>query len=210
MMVLQIDYQSELLTFSVGYLVILMTPGPNLLVIAMTAAERGLRGSFLLCAGITAGAGATGACLLGVASLLQSLGAWWVIGQMVAGVILIRAAARLLFGEAEASRARASTAILFLAGLMISSTNPITFAYFSAAALSPLAGSQGGILAATVSIIVLTFLRSVGVAALAGSACVKRTVGNHAGRLRMSSAVLLAMLGGMMIWPGLSLVLHVL
>jgi hypothetical protein len=49
--------------FLLAYLAILVTPGPNLLVIAGVAALRGLRGALPICLGIALGAGTLNAAL---------------------------------------------------------------------------------------------------------------------------------------------------
>jgi hypothetical protein len=53
----------ELAKFFAGYVVVLATPGPNLLAVAGIAALRGLREVWSLCLGIALGAGALNAAL---------------------------------------------------------------------------------------------------------------------------------------------------
>ncbi len=76
--------------FLLGYLVILVTPGPNMLVVGGVAALRGVRGALPICCGIAMGAAAPVADIALVAAGITSRAPDWdVAGRWLAVGLLI-------------------------------------------------------------------------------------------------------------------------
>ena len=75
---------SLIVGFLAGYLVILVTPGPNMLAVAGIASLQGVRGAAPFCAGVALGAGALGAALLlAIGAAADAVRIWEVAARMV-------------------------------------------------------------------------------------------------------------------------------
>ncbi|RYI99613.1 MAG: hypothetical protein EON47_16260, partial [Acetobacteraceae bacterium] len=71
-----LESSARLWDFLLGYLVVLATPGPNLLVIGGVAAMRGMRGAVPLCLGVALGAGALSAAIAATIGAGGGSAAW--------------------------------------------------------------------------------------------------------------------------------------
>ena len=81
---------SLIVGFLAGYLVILVTPGPNMLAVAGIASLQGVRGAAPFCAGIALGAGALGAALLlAIGAAADAVRTWEVAARMVGALLLL-------------------------------------------------------------------------------------------------------------------------
>ncbi|SDC40095.1 LysE family translocator [Belnapia rosea] len=182
--------------FLLAYLAILVTPGPNLLVVAGVAALRGLRGALPLCLGIALGAGTLNAAMgatLGAAPLTPD---WSLAGRLLSAAMLLWVAfsiARAQPPDAVRAAHRAQGAE-FGAGFCTAVTNPITAAFFAAQFLGPL--SQGGDLRllAPLAVAATALAVSLGCAALlAQPACQRAALAWHR-PIRLIAAITLVLM----------------
>lgn len=149
-------FQRELAIFLLGYFVILVTPGPNLLVIGSIAALRGVRGALPLCLGVSLGAAALSAVLLAAVRVAPA-GAWYLAIRVGAALLLLWLALKIASKKSPATTPELSAGAAFAefgAGFFTAATNPVTIGYFTAHFLGPL--SLGGRLRATVPLSVMT------------------------------------------------------
>ena len=163
-----VEAGARLWDFLLGYLVVLATPGPNLLVIGGVAALRGMRGALPLCLGVALGAGALSAAIAATIGA-GSGGAAWNAGCRLLGAGLLLwvawTVARSRPPDPAALRDRAARTAEFGAAFCTAATNPLTAAFFAAQFLGPL--SAGGSLRVMVPVSVataaLTFFLAVAV-----------------------------------------------
>ncbi|MCB4825036.1 LysE family translocator [Roseicella aerolata] len=133
----------RLLDFLLGYLVILVTPGPNMLVVGGVAALRGVRGALPICCGIAMGAAALVASIALVAAGVTSrdpewevAGRWLAVGLLAWGAVFV---ARLRPPGETTMPGRRSGVAAFGTGFCTAATNPLTAAFCAAQAIGPLA-----------------------------------------------------------------------
>lgn len=127
-------------TFALGYLLILLVPGPNMLALGALAGLRGMRGAMPLCLGMAAGA----ACLAALICVaLAPIAAGPEAAIAGATALLITAALLLPRREAgdppAAPGSRRETVGGCAAGFLTALTNPVTAGYFAAQIGGPLA-----------------------------------------------------------------------
>jgi threonine/homoserine/homoserine lactone efflux protein len=150
--------------FLIGYLVIIVTPGPNFVAIAGIAALRGFWATTPMVLGISVGAGCSAGIFLatlGQGSLdpfVQSVGRW--IGAALLGFIALRILQGSFTPVAKQKASPVSVGATLCAGFVTGVTNPLTNAYFIAQYLGPAQGlgtTLAGLLtvAAAVTIMVL-------------------------------------------------------
>ncbi len=183
--------------FLLAYLAILVTPGPNLLVIAGVAALRGLRGALPICLGIALGAGTLNAAL--AATLLTAPVAMADrngLGRMAAATLLLVVA--FAIGRTRppgAGRAvRCAQGAEFGAGFCTALTNPITAAFFAAQLLGPLALADGLIPVLPLAVAATALAVSLGLATLlARPACQRFALAWQRPIRLVSAAMLVAM-----------------
>jgi threonine/homoserine/homoserine lactone efflux protein len=129
----------ELGAFLLGYLFIMVSPGPNMVAIGTIAALEGLGSALPMIAGIACGVGGLASFVLAVSELMQ-VEALSPALQFLAGLMLLTVAwavsrTRNLAQTEGTSRPRSNGQglALFLAGFSTAASNPITIAYFAAA-----------------------------------------------------------------------------
>lgn len=159
--------------FLLGYLLVLATPGPNLLVIAGVAALRGWRGALPLCLGVSLGAGALNALVAATLGALAGAGAgaagWMAAGHLLGAALLLWVAvsvARSRPPDPGLVQRRAAHGAEFGAGFCTALTNPLTAAYFAAQFLGPLASAGGLRLVVPLSVASTALAFFLGVAGL--------------------------------------------
>lgn len=143
--------------FLLGYLVVLATPGPNLLVIGGVAALRGMRGALPLCLGVALGAGVLSAAIAATIGAGSGSTAWNAGCRLLGAGLLLWVAwsvARSRPPDPAALRDRAARTAEFGAAFCTAATNPLTAAFFAAQFLGPL--SAGGSLRVMVPLSVAT------------------------------------------------------
>jgi threonine/homoserine/homoserine lactone efflux protein len=129
--------------FVLGYVAILLTPGPNVLAIGGLAALRGLRATLPLCAGIACGASVLALLICFAASWGRTSPAIDHGARAVAAGLLLYVAARLLLQRradltAHVALPARDALATFMAGLATAATNPITAAFFASQFLDAL------------------------------------------------------------------------
>lgn len=157
--------------FLLGYVLVLATPGPNLLVIAGVAALRGLRGALPLCLGVALGAGTLNAVVAATLGALAGAGAapWLEAGHWIGAGLLLWVAvsvARSRPPDPAVVQRRATHGAEFGAGFCTALTNPMTAAYFAAQFLGPLAATGKLRLLVPISVTTTAMVFFLGVAAL--------------------------------------------
>ena len=148
-------FARSLLVFLLGYVTILATPGPNLLVIGSVAALRGVRGVVPLCLGVSLGAATLSAVLLAAVRVAPA-GSWFVLVRAGGALLLLWVALKIAWKRpvADAEPPPGAGLAELGAGFCTAATNPLTAAFFTAQFLGPL--SSGGSLRAVIPISVMT------------------------------------------------------
>ena len=134
------DHWRGLADFLLAYLLVLATPGPNMLLVGAAAALRGLRGALPLCLGVSLGAGALSAALLLLVAVAPEgdaagLGGDGANGRLLGAALLLWVAvavARLPPIEARRLGRGGHAAAGFAAGFCTAATNPVSAAFFAA------------------------------------------------------------------------------
>lgn len=178
-----------------GYVLVALTPGPNMLVVANVAAMRGLRATLPHCLGTGCGVAllAVIAFVAAVAPQPGSATDWILRGG--SAVLLLRAAWQIarLAPAPEGDRGKARR-VRFSSGFQIALFNPYTFGYFTAAAmaaasdqtrpaaLAPWLALGAGITAALIAILV---------AAVFGQGAARRALQAFHQPVRLAVALLL-------------------
>lgn len=124
------DLLSPVLLFSLGYVLCLMAPGPNLMIVASVALRRGFWGSLPMCHGVTIGSLALAGGIYWLASTVPAFGSWDRVGRAVGAMLLFYMALQLVFGSGVRSPTPASRTD-FTLGFVTASINPITGAFFA-------------------------------------------------------------------------------
>jgi threonine/homoserine/homoserine lactone efflux protein len=185
-----------------AYLLVLATPGPNMLLVGAAAALRGAAGALPLCLGVSLGAGALNAALLLLVAAAPDGGTPGLDGA--AGRLL--GAALLLWVAVSVARrppiearrlGRGGRAAGFAAGFCTAATNPVSAAFFAAQFLGPLGtgageGSAAVLAPLAVAAVVLVFM--LGVAALLARPACRRAALEWQQPVRLAAAVALAFL----------------
>jgi threonine/homoserine/homoserine lactone efflux protein len=190
--------------FLLAYLALLVTPGPNLLVIAGFAALRGLRGALPICLGIALGAGTLSAALAAVLGNAPAAAGWAKAGRVAAAALLLLVALAVARSRRpDAGRApRRAQGAEFGAGFCTALTNPMTAAFFAAQILGPLALSEGLLpmlpLAVTATALAVSLVLAT---LLAYPACQRMALDWHRPIRLATAAVLVAMAGSILATP---------
>jgi threonine/homoserine/homoserine lactone efflux protein len=191
----------EIAAFLLGYLLIMASPGPNMVAIGTVAALEGLACALPMVAGIASGVGGLASLVLAVGELMH-LEALSPSLQFLAGAMLLaiawtisrsRSFART-DGAGHPRRAGKGLA-MFFAGFSTAASNPITIAYF-AAALVPIGrttaaegGSSFGIVFAVAGSAALFWLAC---AALMARPSIRGVVERRERPIRIVAAILIA------------------
>jgi threonine/homoserine/homoserine lactone efflux protein len=174
----------QLLTFTVGYLLCLMTPGPNLMVLAGVAAARDPRGAVPLCLGVTAGALTLASLVFVTADLVPDGGGWDRASRAASGLLLLYIAWRLWNAGAPRPGPAARRGDFWI-GFITSLLNPISAAFFASQFLVT-RGSSAHDAAAFVVIGATVLIRSLLVVACIRA--VKKRTRDWSGALRIAHA----------------------
>lgn len=134
-------FSHQTVAFTLGYVLVLLTPGPNFIVLVGVALVRGLRGSIPICFGVAAGSVLLAAITALAADAVPAGGPWDAIGRGVGGLLLLFVAWRLLTAGAP-SQIVAPVRGDFALGFCTALFNPITGAYFAGHFLS-IQGQRG-------------------------------------------------------------------
>lgn len=187
----------RLAEFVGGYLVILATPGPNLLAIGGMAALRGLRGALPLCLGVALGAGALGATLL-VAVTIAPEDGWDRAGHLVGAVLLgwlaVSVARQQPPEENAPVRAKADGMAAFGAGFFTALTNPLTAAFFAAQFLGPLRDDEATIAVVPIAAVSTALVFFLGVSSLLARPRFRAAALAWHRPIRLAAAVMLALM----------------
>jgi threonine/homoserine/homoserine lactone efflux protein len=203
-------------TFVLGYVIVLATPGPNLLAIGSIASLRGLRAAVPVCVGIAFGAGALGTALLitieAAAGVVPHGGA---VGRLAAVLLLLGAAALVARPPPPAAPgggdtaapgrfgAVAGRAAAFGAGFCVAATNPLTGAFFAAQFVGPLGAPPDGVTArvALFGIVITALLFMLTAAAILSYSAARCAALAWRGSVRTVVAVALLATAGATLWP---------
>ncbi|WP_052214768.1 LysE family translocator [Belnapia sp. F-4-1] len=190
--------------FLLAYLAILVTPGPNLLVIAGVAALRGLRGALPICLGIALGAGTLNAALAATLHTAPTTAGWAVAGRLLAAAMLLWVAVSIARSRPpETIRAvRSAQGAEFGAGFCTAATNPMTAAFFAAQFLGPLALMDGTRPLVPLAVTATALAVSLGLATLlARPACRRLAIAWHRPIRLTAAATLVAMAASVLARP---------
>jgi threonine/homoserine/homoserine lactone efflux protein len=122
---------NHLAAFALGYLLVLLTPGPNFIVLAGISLVRGFRGSVPICLGITLGSIGLAAGVAVAADLVPDGGAWDSAARATGGLLLLYVAWRLLSAGRLSPASTPAAGGDFALGFGTALFNPITGAYFA-------------------------------------------------------------------------------
>ena len=127
---------SVYLAFLLACVVVMIVPGPSVTLVIANSLRHGRRAGLLNVAGIQLGLALTvGVLLLGLASLITAMGAWFVWVRLAGAAYLIWLGCKLLMasGEIEAGAAlREPRGGFFVQGLAVALSNPKTLLFFGA------------------------------------------------------------------------------
>ena len=169
------DLWRGLADFLLAYLLVLATPGPNMLLVGAAAALRGASGAFPLCLGVSLGAGA----------LCTALLLW--VAVSVARRPPIEAGRLGGGGRAAAG---------FAAGFCTAASNPVSAAFFAAQFLGPLgaagAGEGSAAVLAPLAVAAVVLVYMLGVAMLLTRPACRRVALEWQRPVRLAAAVALA------------------
>ena len=125
------------LTFLLACVVVITVPGPTVMLIIANSLRHGRRAGLLNVAGTQVGLAITvGVVLLGLASLIAAMGAWFVWVRLVGAAYLIWLGFKLIVGsgelEAGGATPRKPRGGFFVQGLVVALSNPKTLLFFGA------------------------------------------------------------------------------
>jgi threonine/homoserine/homoserine lactone efflux protein len=200
------EFAAVYLTFIAAYLLLMLAPGPNMLLLASVALLRGLRGVVPLVLGLASGAALQLLLLVQLKDQIAHVPVLVAAGKGLATLLLlyvgwrVLTGPRLLLARPDAG-ARQPTEAGFRLGLVTATTNPLTFSVVLAQFLtyaSPVSFGTGALtLALTVfAVVVVRSLIVSGVFALAPvrQAALRREAGVRAGLCACFCALALTML----------------
>ena len=183
--------------FLLGYLVILATPGPNLLAIGSIAALHGLRAALPLCLGIALGAGALGGALVAAAGSIPDAGSWTIAGRLLGVGLLLWVAAMVARGrppDPAAVASRRAWTVEFGAAFCTAACNPLTAAFFAAQLLGPLAAGGMARFAVPAAIVGVALPFFLGVATLLARPLVRNAVLARHRPIRLAASAMLVLM----------------
>lgn len=155
------DLLSPVLLFSLGYVLCLMTPGPNLMIVASVALQRGFWGSLPMCNGVTIGSLTLAAGIYWLASAIPAFESWERTSRALGAMLLLYMAWQLMF-KSGMHKPNPAHRTDFMLGFVTASINPITGAFFASQFLAmPLVPTFGELVAIFVVVGGVAFVRSV-------------------------------------------------
>ncbi|WP_149539948.1 LysE family transporter [Siccirubricoccus phaeus] len=198
---------ARLAGFLGSYLLVLLTPGPNMLAVGCLAAARGLRGALPLCLGIALGAGSLAALLLAATeTLAQQTTSLTPLRLLGAGMLLV-VALRLLRGRRlpEAGPPAPPQLGSLVAGYFVALGNPLTAGFFAGQflALPAAPGSPALKPALVLAAAATAFTVFLALALLLSGARARRLAAAWAGRVRLAAACGLGAAAVAMAWDAL-------
>jgi threonine/homoserine/homoserine lactone efflux protein len=123
-------------TFLLACIVVVIVPGPTVTLIVANSLRHGRRAGMLNVAGTQLGLVLTvGIVLLGLASLIAAMGAWFIWLRLVGAAYLIWLGCKLLMASGEiavGTAPRTPRAGFFVQGLAVALSNPKTLLFFGA------------------------------------------------------------------------------
>jgi homoserine/homoserine lactone efflux protein len=123
-------------TFLLACIVVVIVPGPTVTLIVANSLRHGRRAGMLNVAGTQLGLVLTvGIVLLGLASLIAAMGAWFIWLRLVGAAYLIWLGSKLLMASGEiavGTAPRTPRAGFFVQGLAVALSNPKTLLFFGA------------------------------------------------------------------------------
>jgi threonine/homoserine/homoserine lactone efflux protein len=123
-------------TFLLACIVVVIVPGPTVTLIVASSLRHGRRAGMLNVAGTQLGLLLTvGIVLLGLASLIAAMGAWFIWLRLVGAAYLIWLGCKLLMASGEiavGTAPRTPRAGFFVQGLAVALSNPKTLLFFGA------------------------------------------------------------------------------
>ena len=123
-------------TFLLACIVVVIVPGPSVTLIVASSLRHGRRAGMLNVAGTQFGLLLTvGIVLLGLASLIAAMGAWFIWLRLVGAAYLIWLGCKLLMASGEiavGTAPRTPRAGFFVQGLAVALSNPKTLLFFGA------------------------------------------------------------------------------
>jgi homoserine/homoserine lactone efflux protein len=123
-------------TFLLACIVVVIVPGPTVTLIVANSLRHGRRAGMLNVAGTQLGLVLTvGIVLLGLASLIAAMGAWFIWLRLVGAAYLIWLGCQLLMASGEiavGAAPRTPRAGFFVQGLAVALSNPKTLLFFGA------------------------------------------------------------------------------
>jgi threonine/homoserine/homoserine lactone efflux protein len=126
---------SVYLTFLLACLVVIIVPGPTVTLIVANSLRHGRRAGLLNVAGTQLGLAITVVIvLLGLASLIAAMGAWFVWARLAGAAYLIWLGVKMLTstGEIGTGAERKPRGGFFVQGLAVALSNPKTLLFFGA------------------------------------------------------------------------------
>lgn len=169
-----------LAAYFAGYLLIMASPGPNMLMTGSLAAMNGFRAVLPLAIGLGLGISLQGSAIYALAGLFPESGSLEAVGYGVAACLLaalgLRIASSDLPADGCASPIRGTRALL-VTGLTTAAANPLTGTYFAAEFLGPLNDLPGPLIGLALALTaLLSVLEATIVAALLSQSAVRRRV----------------------------------
>ncbi len=164
---------SHLAVFTFGYVLCLLSPGPNVMAIAGVALARGFRSAMPVSAGVAMGSLALGVAVAAAADAMPDSEAWVRTSKALGAFLLLYVAWRLLTKEPPKPRPQIRAAD-FSMGFTTAFANPITGAYFASQFIAaPIQATPGRYVAIFAVIAAVGLVRSLVVAALCGHAALR-------------------------------------
>ncbi|MCO6415762.1 LysE family transporter [Siccirubricoccus sp. KC 17139] len=195
---------APLIGFLASYLLLLLTPGPNMLAVGSLAAARGLRGALPLCLGIALGAGTLATLLLVATEALARQANSLAPLRLVGAAALLALALRLARGRRlpQAELPPPSRLGSLMAGYCVAIGNPLTASFFAAQFLgmTALPGSPAPKPALVVTAMATAFAANVILAALLSGTRARRLAASWAARVRLVAAFGLTAAAAAMAW----------
>ncbi len=162
-------FTSFVVVFTVGYLLCLLTPGPNFILLAGVAVARGMKGSLPVCWGITLGSLLLSAGLFLLSEMLPEGRVVDRAAHVVSAMLMAYIAWRLLKKRppvTDPSTQRADFGVGFCTSLV----NPVTGAFFASQFLAlPARATQSDYMIVFAIIAGVAFIRSIAIAVVFGS-----------------------------------------
>jgi len=182
---------TSLAEFSIGYIAILIIPGPNMLLLVGLAAVHGVRGTLSICVGLALGASMSAAL---IASTMATFVPWERTIEALGGLFLLLASYWMLKAQpSELQYAKKAQLTGFGGGLSIALANPITAAFFMTQFSGPL-NSDPVAVAALILVPIMAFAVYWGASCVFSHDFLRDRVQSWSSQIRFGTAVVLLLL----------------